>query len=142
MVGDFLNAVTTQLGKTFGATYHYYVENVEQGLKQPCFTVDMITLVERSKSAFLYDRTMPLVVHYYSKNPVVNKVECYQIAEQLVECLEYIPFKNTLIRGEQISWQMVEDVLQLFITYRFTTKTDLPFAAAMEDLEETNISTK
>ena len=142
MVADFLNAVTTQLGKTFGATYHYYVENVEQGLKQPCFTVDMITLVERSKSSFLYDRTMPLVVHYYNKNPVGNKTECYQIAEQLVECLEYIPFKNTLIRGEQISWQMVEDVLQVFITYRFTTKTDIPFENAMEDLSETNISSK
>lgn len=141
MVADFLNAVTTQLGKTFGTTYHYYVENVEQGLKQPCFTVDMITLVERSKSAVLYDRTMPLVVHYHSRNPVGNKMECYQIAEQLVECLEYIPFKNTLIRGEQISWQMVEDVLQVFITYRFTTKTDIPFETAMEDLQETNIST-
>ena len=142
MVADFLDAVTTQLGKTFGTTYHYYVENVEQGLKKPCFTVDMITLVERSKNAILYDRTMPLVVHYHSKNPVANKMECYKIAEQLVECLEYIPFKNTLIRGEQISWQMVEDVLQMFITYRFTTKTDLPFENAMEDLHEANISTK
>ena len=140
MVNDFLNAVTTQLGKTFGTAYHYYVENVEQGLTKPCFTVDMITLVERSKSAILYDRTMPLVVHYFGGNPKTIKKDCYGIAEKLIDCLEYIPFENTIIRGESISWHMVDDVLQVFITYKFTTQTDLPFENAMDDLEAANIS--
>ena len=140
MVNDFLDAVTTQLGKTFGTTYHYYVENVEQGLTKPCFTVDMITLVERSKSAILYDRTMPLVVHYFGKNPKTIKRDCYGIAEDLVSCLEYIPFKNTIIRGENISWHLVDDVLQVFVTYKFTTKKDIPSEYDMEDLEETSVS--
>ena len=140
MVNDFLNAVTTQLGKTFGSTYHYYVENVEQGLTKPCFTIDMITLVERSKSSILYDRTMPLVVHYFGENPKTIKKDCYEIAEKLIDCLEYIPFENTIIRGESISWHMVDDVLQVFITYKFTTQTDLPFENAMDDLEAANIS--
>ena len=140
MVNDFLNAVTTQLGKTFGTAYHYYVENVEQGLTKPCFTVDMITLVERSKSAILYDRTMPLVVHYFGKDQKTIKRDCYGIAENLVACLEYIPFRNTIIRGENISWHLVDDVLQVFVTYKFTTKTDVPFENAMEDLSETKVS--
>ena len=67
MVNEFLNAVTTQLGTTFGANYHYYVENVEQGLIKPCFTVDMISPLQRSRSPILYDRTMPLVVNYFNK---------------------------------------------------------------------------
>lgn len=142
MVNDFLDAVTKQLGATFGTTYHYYVENVEQGLTKPCFTVDMLTPLERSKSAILYDRTMPLVVHYFGNNQETIKKDCYGIAEDLIDCLEYIPFKNTLIRGENISWHLVDDVLQVFITYKFTTKTDLPFENAMEDLSETNISSK
>lgn len=140
MVNDFLAAVTKQLGTTFGSTYHYYVENVEQGLVKPCFTVDMLLPLERSKSAVLYDRTMPLVVHYFGKDSTTLKKECYGIAEDLIACLEYIPFKNTLIRGENISWHIVDDVLQVFITYKFTTKTDLSFENAMEDLHETNIT--
>lgn len=140
MVNDFLDAVTKQLGTTFGAAYHYYVENVEQGLKKPCFTVDMLMPLERSKSAVLYDRTMPLVVHYFSNNPSVNKKDCYGIAEDLVACLEYIPFKNTIIRGENISWHLVDDVLQLFITYKFTTKSDVPYENNMEILQENNVS--
>lgn len=136
MVNDFLNAVTKQLGKTFGTTYHYYVENVEQGLIKPCFTVDILTPLERSRSAILYDRTFPLVVHYFGINPEKIKKECYAMAEDLIECLEYIPFNNTFIRGENISWHMVEDVLQAFVTYKFVTKSDKPLDANMETLKQ------
>lgn len=122
MVDSLLKAVTRQLGKTFGNEYRYYVEDVEQGLKKKCFTVDMIIPIQRSKSPVLYDRTMPIVVHYFSGSENDVKNDCYVMAERIVECLEYLPFKNTKLRGENISWQIVEDVLQIFITYKFTTR--------------------
>ena len=122
MVNSFLNAVTKQLGTTFGTKYRYYVENVEQGLQKPCFTVDMLIPLQRSKSPILYDRTMPIVVHYFSDSKTYLKKDCYSIGEQLVECLEYLPFKNTVIRGQDISYQIVEGVLQVFMTYKFTTR--------------------
>ena len=122
MVNSLLNAVTTQLGKTFGTSYRYYVENVEQNLTKPCFTVDTLTPIQRSKSPVLYDRTIPIVVHYFSDSKTNLKQDCYSIGEQLVECLEHLPFKNTILRGQDISYQIVEDVLQVFITYKFTTR--------------------
>lgn len=122
MVNSVLNAVTKQLGTTFGNKYHYYVEDVEQGLKKPCFTVDLLIPLQRSKSPVLYERTMPMVIHYFSDSKNDLKQECYSMSEKVVECLEYLPFENTLIRGEDISWQIVDDVLQVFVTYRFTTK--------------------
>lgn len=122
MVDSLLKAVTRQLGKTFGNEYRYYVEDVEQGLKKKCFTVDMIIPIQRSKSPVLYDRTMPIVIHYFSGSENDVKNDCYVMAERIVECLEYLPFKNTKLRGENISWQIVEDVLQIFITYKFTTR--------------------
>lgn len=141
MVNNFLDAVTKQLGTKFGSTYHYYVENVEQGIVKPCFTVDLLMPLERSKSAILYDRTMPLVVHYFSNNPTMNKKDCYKIAEELVECLEYLSFDTAVIRGENISWHIVDDVLQVFVTYKFTTKAVKPSDAIMEDLSKTTIGT-
>ena len=122
MVNAILNAVTKQLGKTFGNSYRYYVEDVEQGLKKPCFTVDVLIPLQRSKSPFLYNRTMPMVVHYFSDSEKELKNSCYAMGEKIVECLEYLPFKDTLIRGEDISWKIVDDVLQVFITYKFTTR--------------------
>lgn len=123
MVNSLLNAVTKQLGTTFGNKYHYYVEDVEQGLQKPCFTTNVIIPLQRKKSPVLYDRTMPLVVHYFSDSKQNKKQDCYAIGERIVECLEHLPFKNTLLRGEDISYQIIEDdVLQVFITYKFTTK--------------------
>ena len=121
MVNKLLNAVTKQLGTTFGTDYHYYVETVNQDLAEPCFTVDCLIPLMRSKSPTLYDRTIPLVIHYFSDSKTNLKKDCYNKAEQVVECLEYIPYEDTILRGEDISWQINDDVLQIFVTYKFTT---------------------
>ena len=134
MVNSLLNSVTKQLGTTFGKEYRYYVENVEQNLTKPCFTIDMLMPLERSKSPILYDRTMPLVVHYFSDSKTNLKQDCYSMAERVLECLEYLPYQNSILRGEDISWQIVEDVLQIFITYRFTTVMSKETADNMEEI--------
>lgn len=135
MVNSILNAVTKQLGTTFGNKYHYYVENVEQGLSKPCFTVDMIIPLQRSKSPILYDRTMPIVVHYFSDSKEKLKSDCYDKGEKIVECLEHLPFNNTILRGEDISWQITDGVLQVFITYKFTTRLVTEKEDTLESLE-------
>ena len=137
MVNSILTAVTKQLGKTFGTSYRYYVEDVEQGLLKPCFTVDTLLPLQRSRSKVLYDRTMPLVIHYFSDSTNNLKNDCYSMSEQIVECLEYLSFKDTLLRGEDISWQIVDGVLQVFVTYKFTTKKVLAEETGMENIAET-----
>jgi hypothetical protein len=137
MVTSVVNAVTKQLGTTFGNAYRYYVEDIEQGVTKPCFHVAPRITLQRSKSPVLYDRTIPIVVHYFSGSSNNLRNDCYSMGEQVVECLEYLPFKDTLLRGEDISWQMVDDVLQVFITYRFTTKRVVSVAEAMNELYET-----
>lgn len=139
MVNSFLNSVTKQLGTTFGTDYRYYVENVEQNLTKPCFTIDVLMPMERSKSPVLYDRTMPLVVHYFSDSKTNLKQDCYSMAERVLECLEYLPYQNSILRGENISWQIVEDVLQIFITYRFTTVMSKETADNMGELLENSV---
>ena len=142
MVNKILNAVTKQLGTTFGLKYHYYVENVEQNLTTPCFTADVLIPLQRSKSTILYDRTIPLVLHYFSDSKNNKKQDCYDVAEKTIECLEYLPFENTLIRGEDISCQIVDDVLQIFITYKFTTRVVKEIEDRMTDIVNTNIRTE
>lgn len=140
MVNDVLNAISAQLHTTFGDSHRYYVEDVEQNLVKPCFTINTIIPLQRSKSPVLYDRTMPMIIHYFTDDVKNTKKECYEKAEQIVECLEYLPFKTTILRGEDISWQMVDDVLQVFITYKSTTKKVTDIESNMEDLVDTNVS--
>lgn len=141
MVNKILDSVTIQLGKTFGTDYRYYVENVKQDLQTPCFTVDMLQPLERSRSPVLYNRTMPVVIHYFNDSQETLKKDCYAIAEQVIECLEYLPVDNTFIRGENLRWLMVDDVLEIFITYRFITKRVTEEAEAMFAIEEVGVKT-
>lgn len=136
MVNSILDAVTKQLGTTFGKKYRYYVEDVEQGLIKPCFVIKCLMPLVRSKSPVLYDRTIPLVVHYFSDSKNEANKDCYTVSEQVIECLEYLPFENTLLRAENISCQMVDDVLQVFLTYKFTTAKVVEAAETMESLTE------
>ena len=135
MVNKLLNAITKQLGTTFGTNYTYYVEDVKQDLRRPSFVAGLITPTERSRNAVQYDRTMPVVIHYFGVNKANIKKECYAIAEETIEALEYLPYEGGLLRGENISWQMVEDdVLQIFITYTFRTQKVIPMTP-MEEFE-------
>jgi hypothetical protein len=140
MVNEMLKGISTQLFDVFGAGYKYYVENVEQTLTKPCFTIDSIMPLQRSRSRVLYDRTIPVVVHYFTDEDTTKKADCYDKAELIVEALEYVPFHGDLLRGENISYQLVDDVLQVVVTYRFITKKLTSNEDNMEDLVESNLS--
>ena len=140
MVDKIADAITTQLGATFGDGYHYYLEDVEQNLKRPCFTIYALQSRERSRSAVLYDRTVPIIVHYFSDKTSGVRKNAYQVAETIMDCLEYLPFDGSYIRGENISYMMVDEVLEVFVTYRFRTQKVLTPETNMEELENTDVS--
>jgi hypothetical protein len=142
MVNEMLKGISTQLYDVFGADYKYYVENVEQKLSKPCFTIDSLLPLQRSRNRVLYDRTIPVVVHYFTSEKSTTKQDCYDKAELIVEALEYVPFHGSLIRGENISYQIVDDVLQVFVTYRFITKKLTSNEDNMENLDGHNFSSK
>jgi hypothetical protein len=136
MVNQLITAITTQLGRRFGLDYKYYSEDVEQGLIKPCFHTKPLIPIIRSKSAVLYDRTIPVVVHYFHDNKDDNNEASIAMAEEVIECLEYLPFENTILRGEKISYEIVENVLQVFITYSFTAQKVVDKSDEMQTLTE------
>lgn len=140
MVNEMLKGISNQLYDVFGSDYKYYVENVEQKLSKPCFTIDSIIDLQRSRSRVLYDRTIPVVVHYFTGDKENTKKDCYEKAELIVEALEYVPFHGCLIRGENISYQITDDVLQVFVTYRFITRKLTSNEDEMDTLDIPNVS--
>lgn len=140
MVNEMLKGISNQLYDVFGSDYKYYVENVEQNLTKPCFTIDSIINLQRSRSRVLYDRTIPVVVHYFTGDKENTKKDCYEKAELIVEALEYVPFHGCLLRGENISYQIEDDVLQVFVTYKFITRKVTSNEDEMDTLDMPNVS--
>ena len=81
-----------------------------------------------------------MVVHYFTGDKENTKKDCYEKAELIVEALEFVPLDGALIRGEDISWKIEDDVLQVFVTYRFITKKLTSNEDSMEDVVQSNVS--
>lgn len=135
MVNTVLDSITTTLYTTFGDSYHYYVEDTEQASKLPCFTIDVLNPLSRSVNKKDYYRTIPCVIHYFTNNKTTTTKECYSIGEKVLDCLEYINIGERIVRGEDMSYTMVDDVLQIFITYHFWTEKNTVIETDMETLD-------
>lgn len=134
MVNTVLNSISKALYTTFGNTYRYYVEDIEQNVKLPCFTLGVLNPLCRSINRKDYYRTVPCVIHFFTNDKANLTKTCYSIGEQTLECLEYLDIDGHLVRAEDMSYTLVDDVLQIFLTYRFwTEKTEN--LTPMEDLE-------
>lgn len=125
MTNDLLDWITIALHKEFGTDYKYYVEDIEQNTNKPCFVVGILQPMVDAKSPIKYKQVLPVVVHYFTneKNTSNAKKSCYNIAERLWRTLEYITSKDDktiILRGTNLSYQIVEGVLQFFITYTVT----------------------
>lgn len=136
MVNDLFDWITIALYNKFGDDYKYYVEEVEQNTSKPCFVVGALEPIVRRQSPVRYDRVFPIVIYYFTDKDSTSqaKRDCYDVAEKLLEALEEI--NNTegdvLIRGYNISWEIVEGVLEFFINYRFYTYREVE-SEVMED---------
>lgn len=122
MVNSVLNSISKALYTEFGETYHYYVEDVEQNTQLPCFTIDVLNPLSRSVNRKDYHRTVPVVIHYFTNDKTSTRKNSLQVGERVLECLEYLEIDKLLIRAEGMSYHFVDDVLQVFLTYRFWTE--------------------
>ena len=136
MIDKTINACTNKLYSEFGSGYTLYVDAPDQNFKTPSFIVDVINPMQERKRPFslrdeegehvvfrpamMYYRIMPTLIQYFPKDKK-GKHECLQVAERIFNTIEEITIDGKVIRGADFEMQITEDVLQIFVTYRFYT---------------------
>lgn len=134
MINSIIEAISVTLNGAFGDGYEIHMEELEQGLEEPCF---FISCLNPSVSQFLgkrYFRTNQFCIQYF---PAAREKqhECNDVAERLYECLEYItPDGDTSpIRGTKMKHKVVDGVLNFFVNYDlFVYKKDSASVPSME----------
>lgn len=120
MLNEIIQGVSMKLNAVFGDGYEIYQNDVEQGLKEPCFFIDVL---KPERSPLLKDRYRsrnPLDIHYFPTSGG-NNGEMITVAEGLMECLEFITLPNgDLLHGTSMSYEVVDNVLHFFISYNLT----------------------
>lgn len=132
-----IDGVCEALNSEFGDDYEVYTEEIEQGLKEPCFSV---ALLKPSTTPFLgkrYYKTNFFCIHYFPKSETDAKSECFDVAERLTNCLEYIIVDGDLTRGTEMNSEQVDGVLSFFVNYDMFVIKEQGKEPTMENIVQT-----
>lgn len=126
MINSIIEAISVALNDEFGDDYEIHMEELEQGLEEPCF---FITCMNPTTKLFLgkrYFQTNQFCIQYFPETDEKQR-ECNDVAERMWQCLEYITIygEDKPIMGTQMNYEVVDGVLNFFVNYDcFIKKTE------------------
>ncbi len=118
MINSIIEAISISLNEEFGDGYETHMEEIKQGLKEPCF---FITCLNPTTELFLgkrYFRTNQFCIQYFPETNEKQR-ECNGVAERMLQCLEYITIygEDKPIMGTKMKYEVVDGVLNFFVNY-------------------------
>lgn len=108
-----------------------YGEEIKEGLITPSFFVKILEPTHTQELNRRYVRELPFDVHYFADT---NK-DRIVVAEQLTSALETIQVNGRPIHGIKMSWEIIDEVLHFFVTYRMQVWKQKPNDPTMQTLD-------
>ncbi len=120
MVNKILEGIVAKLNMGFNEEYPIHTEIIEQGLKEPCFSVaNFKAEVSRYRGDRFFNDNQ-FIVYYFPKNKdIKNKEEINHIKSKLYMILEYIEVDECLMRGTKMRSEFFEGVLLFYVNYDY-----------------------
>lgn len=138
-LNKIIDSISIAINDNFGDDYEIYTESVEQGLREPCFSIISLNATNNLFRGNKYFRRNQFCIQYFpSKND--KKYECNEILEELYDCLELIKLidSDKTILGTKMNGEIIDGVLNFFVnydTYVYKVEVEKEF---MEDLKINN----
>ena len=124
MINKIIDGISIAINSEFGDDYEIYMESIEQGLKEPCFSILCLNPTIEQFLGQRYFRTNQFCIHYFPKSSE-RQYECNEVAERLFECMEFITVDGDLVRGNSLHTEISDGVLSFFVNYDlFIRKTE------------------
>ena len=135
MIKEIVEAITAALDAATDGKCEIYTEDVAQGLEEPCFFVKQLEVVNNRRLGSRVKRKYPFDILYFPRDSDTKKYEMYEMEDVLQDSMEYITLANgNLLRASDISSEIVDDVLHVYVSYSVTL--DAPKqSTSMEELK-------
>ena len=119
MIDAIEEGIAARLYELFGDGYEIELDELKQGFKPPGFWILELKTLQNHVVSNRYQRNYNFDVQYFpaSEDGAVTR-EINEITEKLLMGLEYITSGGDLIRGTDISYEVQDDVLHFFISYK------------------------
>ena len=134
MENKIITGISQKLFVTFGLDYKIYTENVEQFLNPPCFYVELLQSSMQQIVSRRYRLENLFDIHFFT-NENEPKNDFRRVADILYDALEYISVDNDLVRGLNMHYEIVDDVLHFFVSYNLILIKTLEPEDKMETLK-------
>ena len=119
MMDKIINGIVNQIRQIYDESkYEIYTESVEQGLKEPCFSILCLSPHIEHIVGTRYKRTLPFIIRYWSDSEETYADEL-NVSENLEYLLKGITVDGFVMHGKNILGQIVDGVLQFQVTYEF-----------------------
>ena len=120
MLNEIIKGISMALNAAFGDGYEIYQNDVEQGLKEPCFLIAVLQPEITPMLGRRFIKRNPFDIQYFPTNPR-NNAEMFTVAEKLMECLTQISLPNgDLLHGTGMNYEVVDDVLHFMVNFNLT----------------------
>lgn len=107
-------------------------EEIEQGLREPCFFVKLLEGAQEQELGRRYRRYHSFDVHYFGTD---NRT-MHTTAEKLYDVLETIAIPGGSCRGTGMRHEIVDRVLHFFVDYNFQVWRPAPVDPDMMVLDQ------
>ncbi len=117
MINEIITGISLKLNEHFGDGYRIYKNDVKQGLKEPCFFIAVLAPSRTDRLGERWRMDIPFDVQYIPKAEGDN-AELYEAGSTLMDILSIITLPDgSSYRGRDISCEIVDSVLHVFVTY-------------------------
>ena len=129
MLSKVMDSICKRLKEKFNC--EVYAESVRQGLKEPCFFVQLAEhkKIPQSSNRYLVESTF--CITYYPESMTEPMVECCRVIDDLQFAILYLEIDEFIVRGINMSSEMRDNVLHFMVDY----VTELDAAEEHEKME-------
>ena len=136
MINAIIEAISVALSEEFGEKYEIYMEEIKQGLKEPCFFIFCPSTSNELIRGQKYSLRSLFCIHYFPETEEKQR-EINDVAERMMQCLEHVTIDGDIrpARGTKMRYEAVDGVLNFFVNYDrcfYRKKAGIP---EMEELE-------
>ena len=139
MIKNIIDAIAEALFKEFKEGFEIYTENVEQGLKEPCFFIEYLKPSMELHLGSRYKKNMTFIVQYIPKLNAESNYECLNVLERLFEILSDLVVEDRVLHEKNMQGEVTDGILTFTIDYEtFVRKAFKP----EENMDEVTVETE
>lgn len=133
MINQLFEAISIKINSIFPNTYIYF-NKIEQGFQTPAFFVKCLKVDENKMISNRYKIFTSFEISYFYDNDNFGTEENNQIIQDFIDNFELLPFQDSFLRSQNISFSTEDSILKISLDYSFYINKNIETSEKMKNL--------